>query len=151
MKNIICKLHKVDKGSNGLTIHVDLQIPINSIFINFQLVHKTTDRLLLNITFDYCAIYDNLPPFVDAIINSLREFSNDLIHACPYRPENELGIKNFPASQIGTDLVNKFQAVLVTRRGEYSSSTYMYDKKGRMIFYFKCIVVISPKRGQKKG
>jgi len=151
MKNVVCQLHKVERGSNGVTVHVDLQIPMNNIFINFQLAHKTTDRLLINITFDYCSFYNNLPPFFNVIIDSLKEFSSNLIHACPYSPQNELGVKNLPASQIGTDLLNKFQAILVNRRGDYSSSTILTDKKGRLIFYFKCIVIISQKRGQKKG
>jgi len=151
LKNIVCQLHKVENGSTGVTIHGDLRIPVNNMFINFQLFHKTSDRQLFNISFDYCSFYNNLPPFIDVIFDSLREFSSNLIHACPYSPQNELGVKNLPASQIGTDLLSKFQVLFIIRRGEYSSSTFVTDKKGRLIFYFKCIVVIAPKRGQKKG
>lgn len=146
LRNINCKLYNIKKGSIGLTAYADLILPLTSVTINFSIIFRSMNRVMMNTTFEYCGSFGNLPPYVHIIFALYKQYSKNLIHECPYSPTKRLGIESFP--------LNSHSAVMTVvnfQRGDYKSVLEMRDKKGRLIVFVHCYLSVSPKRPHKNG
>jgi len=145
--NTICELRKgSQKGSYEISAFTDILIPLTYVNVNYKLIYKSTNKVLFNLTFEYCSSYNNLPPLIHIIVEYINNFSKNFIHACPYTPQKHIGLENFPL-----DANIPIFALINFQRGEYKSSLYSRDKKGRPIIYVNLLFTVSPKRISKKG
>jgi hypothetical protein len=117
--------------------------------MNFQLIHKSTHRTLINLTGEYCSVYGNFSPLVRITIEFTKKFTNGLIHECPYNPIKKIGVENFPANGLLNKALGVFADGLRLQRGEYIAAYNSKDRNGITIFYFKAFVTLSQKRLKK--
>jgi len=146
LANIQCKISNLKNGSYSITSKVDLALPITYADISFKMFFRSSNKVMVNTSFEYCSANEGLPPRLKIVFSYLEKYSNDLIHACPYPPRKGFGVENFivdPQSPI-LGLVN-FQ------RGDYKSSVYIRDKQNQMIFYSHSFYSISLKKARKAG
>lgn len=143
LENIICKFHKNSKGTTLMSTIADLLIPVRYIDIQINVTYQN-DKEVINNRFEYCSTYNNLPIFVSILFGTLKQFSNDLIHPCPYKPKKQLGVENFPIDTMSI-MFSTFNPVL----GNYKISIHIYDKKGKLIFFMIVHSSLSRKRPQK--
>lgn len=143
-KNFVCDLNSNKNGSFSVTAYGDLVRPLNYIDVSYILLHKTSNTVVFNISFEYCSSNGNAHPFLGFFINLLKTFSSNLIHACPYNPANKIGIDKwfFEGSGPSVPLIKQ-------RKGDYKASVNCKDKEGNLIFYFNIYCLFTPKRGRK--
>ncbi|CAG9807527.1 unnamed protein product [Chironomus riparius] len=123
LENIVCKLSKNKVGDNALSVYADIAKNINYVDLNFGILHKSSNKLMINTSFEYCSSYNNMNPFVKAILSFVNNFEKDLFHECPYLPKKKMGIENFPFETMLPMLsIANFQ------RGDYKMWTYLRDK-----------------------
>lgn len=127
-----------------VSAYADLVRPLTYIDFNYKLVQKSINRVLYNITFEFCSSYKDLPPYMNFILNAFKKYSNNLIHACPYKPENGIGIVNYPM-----EANIAFMMVMNYPLGDYLNSYYGKDKQGNLIFYIKTYSTLSQTRVRK--
>jgi len=124
----------------------DLIVELNYMLMNFQLIHKLSQRTLINLTGEYCSLYWNFSPIVRMTIEFTKKFTNDLIHACPDTQKKRLGVENFPANELLNKALSVFSDSMKMERGDYIAAYNSRDRKGNVTFYFKCFVTISQKK-----
>lgn len=146
LENIDCKLISSKQGSVMYTGLADLIIPANSIIMNYMLIYRSLNKVMMNITFDYCNSYRNLPPYLRIIIDLSLKYSKEFIHECPYKPIKRLGLENLPL-----DVFVSVLGLVNFQRGDYKSILDLRDKKGKLICYFNFYWSISQKRTSKVG
>ena len=127
-----------------LTVHSDIVKNLNHIDLNFGILHKSSNKLMVNTSFEYCSSFDNMNPFVKSILTFLNNFEKDLFHACPYLPKKKLGIVNFSFENMLPMLsIANFQ------RGDYKMWAYLRDKDNKFINYMVFLFAISPEKNNK--
>ena len=144
--NTVCELKVLKKGSYGITGYTDILIPLTYIHVDYKLVYTPSNKILFNYTFEYCSSYDHLPPFFHIVVEYIKTFSKNFIHACPYTPQKRFGLENFPF-----DANIPVLSMINFQRGEYKSSMYTKDKRGKLIIYVDFLLTVSQKRASKKG
>lgn len=146
LNNTICVLKSLKKGSYAITGFTDILIPLTYIHVDYKFTYTPSNTILFNYTFEYCSSYEHLPPFFKVIVEYIKTFSKNFIHACPYNQQKRFGLENFPFdTNIPVFSLINFQ------RGEYVSSLYTRDKKGKLIVSVNFVFTISQKRASKKG
>lgn len=120
-------------------------------FINYQLVHKASQKVMVNISGDYCEKVGKFQPLVYITLEFVKTFVKDLIHPCPYFPQKEIGVKKIPMDEILNHALKIFPDVLKIIRGDYESAFYCKDKNGKFIFYFKTFATVYQKRAKSIG
>lgn len=130
---------------------MDVIKPMTYIQMDFLLGFKTSNKNLFNISFEYCKSYGNFPIILKIIFDQFKQFANNLIHSCPYEPQKRLGLENFPANKITSMVLEQLNKIIKVYQGDYTAEMYITDKKGKLIFFFKCTVSVVPKRVQRKG
>lgn len=115
------------------------------IALNFGLVHKTSSKVLINTTFEFCESYHNLNPFLKAIINTINNYQKDSLHECPYYPQKRMGVESFPI-----DNVMPMLSMINFQRGDYKLWVQSRDKKNKLINYIRLTFAISAAKLRKK-
>ena len=146
LENISCKIDSQKKGSAVLSAVADLILPVTSVSINFLMIYRSLNKIMMNVTFDYCSSFNNLPPYIRIIFDMYKKYSKDLVHECPYEPKKRLGIENLPL-EVHTAIL----AVVNFQRGDYKSILDIRDKKGKLIVYFNCYLSVSQKKVPTNG
>lgn len=145
-RNITCSVNPLKNGMYTVTMYGDLIVELNYMLMNFYLIHKVTQRTLVNVTIEYCSLYGNFPQIIRLAIEFTKKFTNDLIHACPYLPRKKLGVENFPTNELSNKALNVFSDRINIERGDYNAAFNVKDRKGKTLFYFKCLVTIAQKK-----
>ncbi|KAL7023378.1 hypothetical protein ACKWTF_012577 [Chironomus riparius] len=146
LEKISCKLSSQKQGTASLSAVADLILPVTSVNINFLIIYRSLNKIMLNVTFDYCSSYNNLPPYIRIIFDMYKKHSNDLIHECPYETKKRIGIENFPL-EVHTAVL----AVVNFQRGDYKSILDIRDRKGNLIVYFNCYLSVSQRKNPRNG
>lgn len=145
MKNFVCELNNRN-GSYTLTAYGDLILPVNYIDFNLKLIYRSANKVLLNITVEFCSSFGSFPPYLVSLFDVLKKYTKDFIHPCPYKPTKEMGIHEYPFEKNFASL-----SLVNFPRGDYLSIYNCNDRKGKLIFFFKTFSTISNKRVFKKG
>lgn len=127
-----------------VSAYADLIKPVTYVDFNYYMLQKSVNRIFYNFSFEYCSSYKNLPPYMSFIVNAFKVYSNNFIHACPYKPDKGIGIVNYPME---ANIV--FMMVLNYPLGDYLNSYSCKDKEGKLIFYVKTHSTISQIRAKK--
>ncbi|KAL7023377.1 hypothetical protein ACKWTF_012576 [Chironomus riparius] len=146
LENIDCKIHSNKIGSMFFSGVADLVVPISSININFMVIYRSLNKTMMNITFDYCGSYNNLPPYIHIIFNIYKKYSNNLIHECPYAPKKRIGLENLPL-----DVLSKVFAVVNFQRGDYKAVIDVRDDNENLIIHVDNYLTVSQKKTPKQG
>ena len=143
-KNFVCELNSNKNGSFSVTAYADLVRPLNYIDFSYILVHRTSNNTVFNTSFEYCSSNGNLHPFLQFFLGLLKTFAKDLIHPCPYKPANKIGIDKwfFEGSGPAVPLIQQ-------RKGDYKASLNCKDKEGSLIFYTHLYCLFTPKKTRK--
>jgi hypothetical protein len=146
LENIDCQINSQKDGSMVLTAMADIVQPINSVIITYMIIYRSMNKVMVNITFDYCKSHNNLPPFIRIIFDMYKKHSEDLIHECPYAPRKHLGVENLPL-----EVHSALLTVANFQRGDYKSVLEIRDKKKKLIMFANGLVTVSQKKPPKRG
>lgn len=141
-----CRINNEKRGSYSITFCFALNKQITYMDYTFMLIHRTSEKVLFNVTFDYCKSYKYPPPFVNLLFDIFKKYTDTLLHACPYEPIKRMGIESIPFESQGPVM-----AFLSFKVGDYHVHFSGADKKGRSIFFMNLFFTMSPVRGQKSG
>ncbi|KAL7023381.1 hypothetical protein ACKWTF_012580 [Chironomus riparius] len=144
LENIVCKLDKNAQGMTLISTFVDILIPVKYAQIHINVIYQS-DKSMVDNLFEYCSSYNNLPPYAFVLFGVLKQFAKDLIKPCPYKPMKRLGAANFPV-----DSLNAFFTIFNPHLGNYKTSIYIKDEKGKLITYLIFYSNISRRRPQQK-
>ena len=125
-------------------------VELDYILASFEAVHKNSQKVLVNLTGEYCSFYGHLFPVVQIVVDWMNKYQDNLFHKCPYIPGDRLGLVNFPGNQVANKLLNFFPDYFKVGRGEYTGTYRSKDKNGKTIFGFKGFVSVSQKKNTKK-
>jgi len=139
----VCKFNKSSKGSTFVTSYADLLLPVRYADMHINVTYQS-DKKFVDIHFEYCSSYNNLPPYASILFGVVKTFSKDLIQPCPYVPRKRLGVENFPV-----DSLSIFLTAYKPNLGNYKTSIYLYDRKGKLINFYIFYSSLSRKRSQK--
>ncbi|KAL7023380.1 hypothetical protein ACKWTF_012579 [Chironomus riparius] len=106
-KNFVCQIHRHQNGSTSITAYADLIRPLNFIKFNYIFFHKTSNKAIFNVTFEYCSSFGNAHPFVQYVLDSIKKLSNGLIHPCPYVPTVRIGIDQWTFNNNSMQLIQQ--------------------------------------------
>ena len=143
---IDCKIHSNKVGSLLFSGAADVVVPITSINIDFMIIYRSLNKTMMNITFDYCSSYNNLPPYIHIIFNIYKKYSKDLIHECPYAPKRRIGIENLPL-----EVFTRVFAVANFQRGDYKIEIDVRDNKKKVIIHADNYFTVSQRKAPKQG
>lgn len=150
IENIVCTIHRQERvqsrrDSSRISIYADIIVPVNYVDLSYSLVHRTSNKVLLNVSFEFCHARKNLPLIVNLLLEIFKAASQNLVHDCPYEPIKKFGIFNFSVADF-----EPLNNILKFKRGDYGSFLQMRDRKGNNIFYNTAFYVLRMKSGQKK-
>lgn len=146
LQNIDCKIHSSKKGSLLFSGGGDVIIPITSISINFMIIYRSLNKIMMNVTFDYCSSYEHIPPYVRIIFEIYKKYSSNLIHECPYEPKKRVSIENLPL-----EIFTTVFAVANFQKGDYKTVIDVRDNKEQSIIHVNSFMSISQKKAQNRG
>ena len=146
LQNINCEVNKVGKGLYAVTVLADLVLTANHVNVSIDIYQRPSNLNVFNMTLEYCSSYENLSPIVQLFIEGLRNFANNLFHACPFMPRKRMGVQNMPMA-IGLPLIS----LINIPRGDYRTVISIRDQKKEFIFNVQLLGTVSQKRGQKNG
>ncbi|KAL7023376.1 hypothetical protein ACKWTF_012575 [Chironomus riparius] len=144
LENIVCKLSKIKGGENVLTLHVDVVRNINYFDFNFGILHKSSNKLMINTTFEYCSSYNNLNPFIKAMFSFVNTIEKDLFHECPYLPTKKIGVENLPF-----DGLVPLLSIANFQRGDYKMWVTVRDRNDKLINFINILMAVSPEKNKK--
>lgn len=145
VENVTCKLYKNSKGLQMMTGYVDIIKAVTYADVYFKQVHMASGRTIINLSFEYCSSYKNLPMFANMLFELIKQRSN-MIHECPFHPQKRLGLENF---QIDTFEV--FLSVINLQMGNYNTTIDLRDKNGNQIIFINILSSLSRKRSGNTG
>lgn len=149
LKNIECKINRIKNGIYTVSIYGDLVAELDYILASFEAVHKNSQKVLVNLTGEYCSFYGRLLPVVQIAIDLANKYQKNLFHQCPYTPGDRLGLVNFPGNEVINKISNFFPGYFKVGRGEYTGTYRSKDRNGNTIFGFKGFVSVSQKKSNK--
>lgn len=150
-ENIVCKIVHIKDGTYGISLYGDLIVTVDYLHINAFVIHKPSQKVIINASLEYCSKFGNFAPLLAIAFEWVKTFSNNLIHACPYTPIKHFGVENIPANKLLTQALDLFPGVIKIDRGEYFGMTIVRDRAGRKVFYVKTVATVSQRRGRKSG
>lgn len=127
-------------------MYADLIIQVNYVDFSYILIHRTSNNVMLNTSFEYCGSYNTAPIFLKFVLNEFKKHSNNLVHACPYTPLKQIGLHGMSfASDI--PLLSIFKSY----KGDYKSTFQLKDRKGKLIAFIKTYFGVTQKKSQKSN
>ena len=142
--NFVCGISNDRNESFAITAYADLILSINFLELHYILLHKTTNKVVLNVTFEYCSSFGNAHPFVQLILNTFKKYSNNLIHRCPYVPQKRIGLEKWPF-----DANVPIMALIQHQKGDYKITFDCRDKQGKLIFFVHTHAWVAQKKRPK--
>lgn len=146
VSNATCGIYNMKNGSYAINAYLSLLRPMTYVNMTLTITFRSSNKIIFDTNFEYCSSYGHLPPFVAAIFAIVEKNVENLIHPCPYKPENKIGAENFTLNSASPIL-----SVINFQRGDYKAIFFMRDKKNNLIFYLHCYVSINQKKAQKNG
>lgn len=150
-ENIVCQIVHLKDGTYGITLYGDLKVSVDYMQTNTFIIHIASKKVILNVTIEYCSMYGKFTPLISIAFEWVKDFTNNIIHPCPYHPVKHFGIENFPLHRLLNEALDIFPGVIKIDRGEYMGITTVKDRKGRKVFYVKTLTTVSQRRGSKSG
>jgi len=144
--NFVCSINNDRNESFSVTAYADLIIPLNYVELHYIFMHRTTNKVVLNVTFDYCSSFGNAHPFVQLILNTLKKYSKNLIHRCPYSPQTRIGVEKWPF-----DANIPVMALIQHQKGDYKITFNAKDRHGKLIFYVHIYAWVAQKKKPKNN
>jgi len=117
---------------------------------SLQAVHRQSQRILVDITGEYCSLFDNFSPIIKYIVEWINKSQNSSLHACPYTPGERIGVMNLNVNQLVNQLLNFFPKFVNIGPGDYITTIITKDRNGKIMYNFKIFVSVSQKRKNKK-
>lgn len=132
-----------------LTSISDLVTPLNFIYANIAALQKssanTYNTIIINNTFEVCAIMENAPPMIKFILPLISKFAPQLIHPCPYEG-HKIGVENIA---IDMQLLPLIQLSNMPK-GDYRVDVAFYDRWWNIVHWIKLFGAIQQKRFKKR-
>lgn len=150
-ENIVCEIVHLKDGTYGISLYGDLLVTVDYLNTNAYVIHKLSQKVIVNITVEYCSKFGNFGPLLAIAFEWFKTFANNVIHACPYTPIKHFGAENIPVNKLLNQALDLFPGVIKIERGEYLGMVIVRDRDGRKVFYIKTVATVSQRRGRKSG
>jgi hypothetical protein len=129
----------------------EMKIKVDYILGSLKAIHTQSQRILVDISGEYCSLFNNFSPIVKFIIEWINKSQNSSFHSCPYLPGEKFGVVNLNVNQLVNSVLNFFPKFINIGPGDYVITINTKDRTGKMIYHFKISLTISQKRPNKKN
>ena len=150
-ENIVCSIVHLKDGTYGATLYGDLIVTVDYLLTNTYVIHRASQKVIINITVEYCSMFGNFAPLIAVAFEWVKSFTNNVIHTCPYTPVKHFGLENIPLNKLLNQALDMFPGAIKIDRGEYIGMVTVQDRDGRRVFYVKTVATVSLKRGGRKS
>ena len=126
-----------------------MKVKLNFINAGFQVVHRQSQRILLDITGEYCSLFHNFSPIMKFIVDYINKYQAvPTFHSCPYESGESVGVINFNANQLLNQVLSFF---INMESGDYLCTFIAVDKAKKLLYSVKVFVTVSQKRSNKRN